>query len=561
MSSFSLGLALLSSLLTFTNFLILHWTTIICCACVSFGTCMSANLTPLQLFANVLCLLFVYSAFLWYYPLEPFSIYRQQRKREYLRAQILLGLVLLVSAIFSATSVTLYYGLNLSAKTLSTWGRAIGILSAIVVIVQWTPQIFTTFQLGSAGSLSVVMLLIQLPGCLLTVFFQAVIGGADFTTWGPYLISAINVMILIIMCLVFWIRNRNRIIQENFDILLSEDEHIVYEYDQDNDMMARKTYGSFSKIPAPSHAATPISQSSETPRSAKIAWSLSDRNGFKGKLSAASFITSGTTKRTKEHLSGKDLLGTSKGQIPMDLGLDENDVGFSRWEFGSSDGFVQPPPDHHRSNYNRANNQNGGRSRMDSTPSSFKYLGSSVGTGNFQPTPSSSVSSASRSARGSNSGSTPATTPQSTIRESKTTPTAHTTAAAQQSSSFSNSMGLLESVATPFLASTSVSSSNATQFGNNAPSSFNSPLGAKIAVIEEESDSDDINFTEDPLNADGRSLDTPHGTLDKDSFPPSVSVTPGTEATLMQRFTSSNPSQPISRSTTPDSHSSTGSTS
>lgn len=451
-------------------------------------------MTPLQLFANVLCLLFIYSAFLWYYPLEPFSIYRQQRKREYLRAQVLLGLVLVIAIIFSATSATLYYGLNLSAKTLSTWGRAIGILSAIVVIVQWMPQIFTTFQLGSAGSLSVVMLLIQLPGCLLTVFFQAVIGGADFTTWGPYLITSINLTILIIMCLVFWIRNRNRIIQENFDILLSEDEHIVYEYDQDNDTMARKTYGSFTKGAAPTQLSTPISDGQ--PHSGKMAWSLSDRNGFKGKLSAATFITSGTTNRTRAHLSGKDLLGSSVGRGELDeddLGLDDDP--FSRWDSESGDGTVQPPPDH--------------RSRQ-------RHLGSSVGgsssVGHSHSMSASFVSNSSpRSARAA-----------SQMQAGKDRPPTSTSSSFSGAPiSFSNSMTVLESVEGSFLPAPPPNTPYSSSRQLTAGMDLNMLRGAPaVTTIEEvvESDADDVNFTEDPLRLNEHSLDTPNSTLDGASF-------------------------------------------
>lgn len=455
-------------------------------------------MTPLQLFANVLCLLFIYSAFLWYYPLEPFSIYRLQRKREYLRAQVLLGLVLVIAIIFSATSVTLYYGLNLSTKTLATWGRAIGILSAIVVIVQWMPQIFTTFQLGSAGSLSVVMLLIQLPGCLLTVFFQAVIGGADFTTWGPYLITSINLTILIIMCLVFWIRNRNRIIQENFDILLSEDEHIVYEYDQDNDAMARKTYGSFTRgASPPTQLSAPISDGA--PHSGKMAWSLSDRNGFKGKLSAATFITSGTTSRTRAHLSGKDLLGSSVGRGELDeddLGLLDEDA-FSRWEAESGEGAVQPPPDRSRNS---------------------RYLGTSVGgnsVGNSHSMSASFVSNSSpRSARSPHM--------QASGKDQSRQPSSTSSSFSGAPISFSNSMNVLESVEGSFLPPTAPPN---TPYSSSRSLTAGMDLnmlrgGQPPATIEEvvESDADDVNFTEDPLRLNEHSLDTPNSTLDGASF-------------------------------------------
>lgn len=557
MSSFSLGLALLSSLLTFTNFLILHWTTIICCACVSYGRCMAANMTPLQLFANVLCLLFVYSAFLWYYPLEPFSIFRQQRKREYLSARILLVLVLIIAIIFSATSATLYYGLNLSPKTLGVFGRAIGILSAIVVVVQWTPQIFTTFQLGSAGSLSVVMLVIQLPGCLLTVFFQAVIGGADITTWGPYLVSAINIMILIIMCTVFWIRNRNGVPEENFDILLSEDEHHVYEYDKDAGNLARKSYGSFSMIHPPSNLATPVSVA-VTPRSGKLAWSLSDRNGFKGKLSAASFITSGTTTRTRAHLSGKDLLGKSKpgdsflAQLEDSFGKDM----FSRWEGESSSpeggGAIQPPPtktrrpstsQQHSQRYIASSSSNNANTTTNATTnatiqgvkpgtsygsdySPSSYTSSPIGTpraGKVIATPRQAKDGRTslsitpnhhHTSIGSHGGGRLSASPMPILSHTQPHhPSSSVDLVASPSnsfsttSSFSNSMSVVENMGGSFLIAP-------------PPSPHTSQRSLPIGNVEDgmESDADDVDFTEDPLNGDGRSLDTPQGTMDRGRF-------------------------------------------
>jgi uncharacterized protein with PQ loop repeat len=491
---------------------------------------MAANLTPLQLFANVLCLLFVYSAFLWYYPLEPFSTERLQRKREFLRARILLGLVLLVSIVFSATSATLYYGLNLSVKTLATWGRAIGILSAVVVVVQWTPQIFTTFQLGSAGSLSVVMLIIQLPGCLLTVFFQAVIGGADITTWGPYLVSAINIMILIIMCGVFWLRNRNGIPEENFDIYLSEDEHHVFEYDKDLDALARKSYGSFSHIgQTQSNIATP-STVSGTPHSGKLAWSLSDRNGFKGNLSAASFITSGTSKRTRAHLSGKDLLGTSKpptaggGGFNLPGGGADDSFGepdmFSRLDGDSGDGVAQPPPQ---------------RGRRPSASHSQRYIGSYL-----------SSSLASNGLEGSDmASSTSYTSSKATPRKnidhqdvinssSVSSTSGHTPGHAHRLASMSQSHGANSSHLDPTLPPSSANSSfSATSSFSNSmsvveqmgsfiiappPSPYASSKSlVTFGTLEElvESDADDVDFTVDPLNQDKNSLDTPHGTMER----------------------------------------------
>jgi hypothetical protein len=63
------------------------------------------------------------------------------------------------------------------------------------------------------------MLLMQMPGSLSTVFFQAFIDGADFSTWGPYLVSAIEQAILVIMCMAFWCKNWAHV--QSYDDLLA----------------------------------------------------------------------------------------------------------------------------------------------------------------------------------------------------------------------------------------------------------------------------------------------------------------------------------------------------
>jgi len=47
------------------------------------------------------------------------------------------------------------------------------------------------------------MLMIQIPGALLVIIFQGLLNHADITTWGPYLISGIQQMILVVMCIIF----------------------------------------------------------------------------------------------------------------------------------------------------------------------------------------------------------------------------------------------------------------------------------------------------------------------------------------------------------------------
>jgi len=122
----------------------------------------------------------------------------------------------------------LYYNIELSSTTLSDYAETLGMISSIGMILQWAPQIFTTVKNKSAGNLSLLMLCIQMPGALLVVFFQGFLNHAHYTTWFPYTFSALQMMILIILILVFWIRDKKRKAPSTEFEPLIQDEDIGY---------------------------------------------------------------------------------------------------------------------------------------------------------------------------------------------------------------------------------------------------------------------------------------------------------------------------------------------
>src|SRR5690349_889527 len=47
---------------------------------------------------------------------------------------------------------------------LATWANILGVIAASLAVVQYFPQIWTTYHLGHVGSLSIPMMVIQTPG-------------------------------------------------------------------------------------------------------------------------------------------------------------------------------------------------------------------------------------------------------------------------------------------------------------------------------------------------------------------------------------------------------------
>ncbi len=85
--------------------------------------------------------------------------------------------------------------------------------TAGLVVVQWTPQLYQTYKTRQVGSLSLLMLAIQVPGAFLVVIFQA-ISGADWTTvsvcacaklmgkWVPYVFGALEQIALMVLIII-----------------------------------------------------------------------------------------------------------------------------------------------------------------------------------------------------------------------------------------------------------------------------------------------------------------------------------------------------------------------
>jgi len=208
-----LSIAMFSTYLTATNSGILKWPLATCCQNIAFGRCLLNNLATEQLIVSVFCVFTLYLLAVIYYPppvyakpVHPWIEYFQRRKTSW----IIFGIINSIGILCSVLAGILYYNFHYSSSTIVTYGKVLGYTSSVGIIIQWSPQIFTTFKNKSGGNLSLVMLCVQMPGALLVVFFQGILNKADFSTWFPYIFTAIELTILIILVVVFWIRDKAR---------------------------------------------------------------------------------------------------------------------------------------------------------------------------------------------------------------------------------------------------------------------------------------------------------------------------------------------------------------
>ncbi|KAI0183895.1 ATP synthase F0 [Xylaria flabelliformis] len=85
---------------------------------------------------------------------------------------------------------------------LGVWANVLGVMAAALAAVQYIPQIWTTYKLKHAGSLSILMMTIQTPGGLLfAASLAARLGWAGWSSWGVYVLTAFMQGIVLTMAI------------------------------------------------------------------------------------------------------------------------------------------------------------------------------------------------------------------------------------------------------------------------------------------------------------------------------------------------------------------------
>jgi len=97
--------------------------------------------------------------------------------------------------------------LNRFPSQTSNWANFLGLLQMGISCVQWFPQLWTTWQLGSLGSLSTVGLLVATPGTFVWIgSLFARVGWAGWSAWIVFVIIAAAQCVLLVFSAVFKLR-------------------------------------------------------------------------------------------------------------------------------------------------------------------------------------------------------------------------------------------------------------------------------------------------------------------------------------------------------------------
>jgi len=209
LSFVTLTLGFASGLLLIVNTLILKWQAVVCCTSLRVEDCFKNNLVSQTIIVSPICNLVLWLFFLYFYDYR--TTEAQSRKQKIVEFRISLfcfGGCLLTFIVTGTVAVVLYYGRYAPAVTVNSYANVLGVAAAVLTFVQWCPQILSTVRAQSGGSLSIFMLLIQAPGAYLVVIFQLLAGAPSWTTWLPYAVGGTTQIVLIVLLVIYMIRDR-----------------------------------------------------------------------------------------------------------------------------------------------------------------------------------------------------------------------------------------------------------------------------------------------------------------------------------------------------------------
>jgi uncharacterized protein with PQ loop repeat len=208
-SELSLFVLNIGSVCLVLNSLILNWYKFDCFSVCGFWLC-SANLLPFfQILVGWIMVLPLYMIFLRFKIKEKkLAFINDPDQRHWLwyfgyatTYWIFIVIVLIVSLVEKYGG-----GGGTSSDNAAFFGifaRTLGIISAVASCLVWIPQIIKLIISRNQGSLSLVMFIVQTPGNLVIILFQAVLYQQNWSTWISYVILCAEQLVIAIMLIVF----------------------------------------------------------------------------------------------------------------------------------------------------------------------------------------------------------------------------------------------------------------------------------------------------------------------------------------------------------------------
>lgn len=186
-----------SLIFTFTNIILISSRARYCCrvGALTFFNCVNSQLNLIQIGLQCTCaIMILVLVIIW----TKNSV--KQDKEEYARI-LRVGQFVVLHAVLSIAQILVAFGTQRSV--LLVLAQFNGLMSTLLTVVKYVPQIMTTYRLKHPGTLSIGMMCIQTPGGFVftaTLFFTK---GLHWSSWMSYFVAATLQGTLLILCIYY----------------------------------------------------------------------------------------------------------------------------------------------------------------------------------------------------------------------------------------------------------------------------------------------------------------------------------------------------------------------
>lgn len=190
-------------LFTLTNIVLISSRARYCCRIgeLTFFNCINSQLNLLQIGTQCTCAILILVLVLYW------TRSSVKQDREEYRKIVQVGRLVLVHAVLSVAQMILAFSTN--RLVLLLLAQINGLMSTLLTIIKYVPQIHTTYLLKHPGTLSIGMMCIQTPGGFVftaTLFFTK---GSHWSSWVSYFFAAMLQGSLLVLCIYYEYFNRS----------------------------------------------------------------------------------------------------------------------------------------------------------------------------------------------------------------------------------------------------------------------------------------------------------------------------------------------------------------
>lgn len=186
-----------SSIFTFTNIIMISSRARYCCrvGALTLFNCLNSQLNLLQIGLQCTCAIMILVLVLSF---TRGSVL--QDKEEYARI-VNVGRLVMFHGVVSLIQIVVAFATN--RQVLLALAQFNGLMSTLLTIIKYVPQIITTYKLKHPGTLSIGMMCIQTPGGFVftaTLFFTK---GLHWSSWVSYFVAAMLQGSLLLLCIYY----------------------------------------------------------------------------------------------------------------------------------------------------------------------------------------------------------------------------------------------------------------------------------------------------------------------------------------------------------------------